>query len=141
MAVTCPRKRLPFCGAASISGHDFQRTVVVAMTVMSMVQTTVHQIADMVSVRDRLVPASGAMHVTLLVPETVISDRRAVIRVRGGDFDDMLVDVIFMRMMEVAVVQIVHMIAVAHSRMAAAGAVDVRVVFVFRVRTSHRFFP
>ena len=111
------------------------------MAVVGMVQMAVHQVADMVAVRNGLMPASGAMDVALLMPETVFGEGRAAIRVLVGDFNDMLVHVAFMGMVEMAVVKIVDVIAVAYGRMAATGAVDVRMVLVFRIRAGHCFFP
>ena len=123
------------------SGDDFQRSVIVAMTVMGVVQAAVHQIANMVSVGDSFVAAPGPVDMALLMTEAVFGNGRTVICIRGGDFDDMLVHVPFMRMVEMAVVQIVHVIAVTHGRMAAPGAMDMRMVLVFRIVASHRFFP
>jgi hypothetical protein len=56
--------------------------------------------------------------------------RRALIRMPGVDRDDVLIDVVAVRMMEVAFVQIVGMPLVLDGRMAAAGRVRVRVVSV-----------
>lgn len=111
------------------------------MTVMGVVQAAVHQIANMVSVGDSFVAAPGPVDMALLMTETVFDDGVTVICVLGGYFDDMLVDMPFMRMVEMAVVQIVHVIAVAHRRMAATGAMDMRMVLVFRIVAGHRFFP
>lgn len=135
-----PSRAFP-CGSAGASADDFQRPVIVAMTVMRMVQTAVHQIADMVSMRDGLMSASGAMDMTVLMTEILICDGRTLIRVLVGYFDDMLVHMIFMRMVKMTVVKIVHVIAVAHRRMAATGSVNMRMVFMFRIRAGHLFLP
>lgn len=42
----------------------------------------------------------------------------------------MLIDMIAVRLMQVAVMQVVHVIAVAHSDVAAAGPVNVSMAFV-----------
>ena len=68
-------------GAASASADDFQRPVIIAMAVVGMVQTAIHQIADMVSMRDSLVPASGAMDMAGLVTEAVVGNGRTALRV------------------------------------------------------------
>jgi hypothetical protein len=47
------------------------------------------------------------------------------------DVECVLVDVIIMRMMQMPVVQVVDVIAMARSDMPAAGAVGVRVIFVY----------
>ena len=111
------------------------------MAVMGVVQATVHQIANVVSMRDSLVSATGAMYMTLLMTEVLIGNGRAVICVLRRDFDDMLVDMPFMRMVKMAVMEIIHVIAVTHGRMTASRAMDMRMVLVFRVVAGHWFFP
>jgi hypothetical protein len=54
--------------------------------------------------------------------------RSAADGVVGGDVDHMLVDMIFMRMVEVTIMQIVDVAAVPHGGVAAAGAMMVGVV-------------
>ena len=111
------------------------------MAIMGVVQAAVHQIADVVSVRDSFVAASGAMNMTLRMTEALIGNGRAVICVLGRDFDDMLVDMPFMRMVKMAVMEIIHVVAVTHGRMTASGAMDMRMVLVFRIVAGHWFFP
>ena len=123
-------------GASSVSADDFQRPVVVAMAVVGMVQTAIHQIADMAAMRDGLVSASGAMDMAGLVTEAVIGDGCALLRVLVGHFDHMLIHVVFMRMVKMAIVKIVHMIIVAYGRMTATGAMDMRMVLMLRIRAS-----
>lgn len=133
---------MPFyLGAVRASGDDFQGAVIIAMSIVGMVQSAVHEIADMASVRDSLVPASGAMDMVWLVTETVFGHGRAVFRVLVGHFDDMLVHMIFMGMVKMAIVKIIDMITMANGRMAATGAVDMRMVLVLRIRASHRCSP
>jgi len=91
--------------------------------------------------RDGLVPAAGAMDMARFVTEAVIGDRRALLRVLVRYFDHMLIHVVLMRMMKVPVVEIIHMIVMAYGRMAASGAMDMRMVLMFRVRASHWSCP
>ena len=115
--------------------------MVVAMAVMGVVQTAIHQIADMVAMRDGFVSASRPMDMIMLVTQTAVGDGRTGVGVRDGYLDDMLIHVIVMGMVQMAIVQIVHVIAVAHGRMTATGSVDMRMVLVLRIRTRHRCFP
>jgi hypothetical protein len=50
--------------SASPSGDDFHRSVVVAMILVRMMESSVHQIADVITVRDGFMTAIGTMHVT-----------------------------------------------------------------------------
>lgn len=119
--------------ATNVSADNLQDTVIIAMAVMLMMQTTVHQIADMVSMRHRLMPATRTVNVAGFVLEATLVDRRTVFRVHIRYFNDVLVDMVVMRMMKMAIVKIVHMVAVPYGRMAAVGAVDVRVVLMLRM--------
>jgi len=95
----------------------------------------------MASVRDRLVPASGAMDMAGLMTEAVIGDGRAVLRVLVRYFDHMLIHVIFMWMVKVSIVEIIHVIVMAYGRMAATGSVDMRMVLMLWVRARHWSYP
>ncbi len=89
---------------------------------MRMVQVAVHQIVDVIAMGHGLMPAAGAMHMPLLVAAAVMG-RGAAVRIRLAHLDHMLVHMARMHVVEVAIMQIVHMVAVAHRRVAAAGAV------------------
>jgi len=101
-----------------------ERPVIVAMIAVRMVQTTPDRIIDMVAVRHRLVPTTGAVRVI----------RRArgwlgmAVRMRSVDRDHVLVHVVAMLVVKMAVVQIVDVIVVTHRDMTTAIAVDVRVL-------------
>jgi hypothetical protein len=92
------------------------------MIAVRMVQVPVHQIIDMVAVRDRLVPAAGAVLVGALC------FGRAAGRIGRVYSDDMLVDVVAVHVVQVAVVQIVDVAIMADSDVTAIGAVLVGVV-------------
>lgn len=103
------------------------------MAVVMMMQAAIHQIADMVAMRHGLVPASGAMDMAGVMIEGVTAYRCTVHWIRVGYVNDMLVDVIAMRMVQMTIVQVVHVITVLHGRMTTAGAVNVRMVPMLRV--------
>jgi hypothetical protein len=81
----------------------------------------------MVGVRNRLVAAAGTMDMTGLVAAAAMV-RCAVVGVVAGHLDHVLVDMILMRMVEVAIVQIVDVAAVAHRGVATTRTMLVSVV-------------
>jgi hypothetical protein len=81
----------------------------------------------MVAMGHRFVSAVWAMHVTGLMTGAPVVGRAAIgIAIR--DFNDMLIDVIPVGMMEVTVVQVVHMVTVFDGNMAAIGAMAMRMI-------------
>ena len=113
--------------------------MIVAVVAMRVVQMPRDQIIDVVAVRHRVVPAGGTMYVTGLVATAAMVGGAAV-GVIARDLDHMLVDVIFVRVMKVAIVQIVDMAAVMDGLMAATRPMPVGMVGVGLGRTScHRF--
>ena len=94
---------------------------------MEMMQVAVDQIIHVVAVRDRFVPASLAMPMPAFVGATVMI-RRAFSRVGLIDIESVFVEVIRVGVVEMTVVQVVDMVAVADGRMATAFAVRVCVV-------------
>ena len=111
------------------------------MAVMRVMQAAVHKITDMVTMRHGFVPAARAVNVVGIVPEGVGGHRRASRRVVGGYLDHMLVDMVAMRMMQVAVMQVVDVIAVLDRCMATAWAMLVRMIGVLGVRAGHGLSP
>jgi hypothetical protein len=114
-------------GKTNLSGHDLERAVIVAMTAMRMMQVAIDQVVDMVAMRHGGVAAAGTVLVALLMTAAVVV-RRAGIRIGSAHLDHVLVDMVFVRVMQVAVVKIVHVIAVPDSCVAAARTVLVRMV-------------
>jgi hypothetical protein len=96
--------------------------MIVAMIAVPVVQSAVGNVIEMVAVRRR--------SVTTAVVAAVTGRRGASRRIHGGDFDDMFVVMIAVRQMQVAVVQIISVIAVRHGRAPAIRAVGVRMIFM-----------
>jgi hypothetical protein len=94
------------------------------MITMGMMQPAVYEIVDMVAMRHRFVSAVWTVHVRAM------DFRRALHGICGVDRDGVLIHVILMRMMEMAIVQIVHMIAMANRSVSAVRAMVVSVVRV-----------
>ncbi|WP_157991666.1 hypothetical protein [Caldimonas tepidiphila] len=95
--------------------------MVVAVIAVRVVQVTVDQIVDMITVRHRLMSTSWAMDVAGLVALTTMRGG-ADIRIGGVDSNYVLVDMVAMRMVQVAVVKVVDMVLVQHRSVAAVGA-------------------
>lgn len=104
--------------------------MVVAVVSVWMVQVPVHEIVDVISVRNRFVAAARPMDVVRIVSAAGMA-RRANVRVRFRDLDLVLLHLtVCASVMQVSVVEIVHMVAMLDSRVSATGAVLVIVVFV-----------
>lgn len=112
--------------ARSVGDH-LERTVIVAVTAMRVMQAAIDEIVDMVPMRYRFVSAARSVDVPGLVTFVPVF-RGAAIGVCLAHLDDMLVDVTIMGMMQVAVMQIIDVIAVTDGNMPAAGAVLMWVV-------------
>jgi hypothetical protein len=94
------------------------------MVVVREMQVAIDEIADMVAVRHSLVPASRSMDMASVVTGTSVI-RRATDRVRRVDLDHMLVNMTIVHVMQVAIVKVVDVVAMAHARVAASWAMDV----------------
>lgn len=78
----------------------------------------IHQIIDMVAVRNRVVPASGAVDMAAVVPGAVVP-AGAGVGIGGANRENVLIDMAFVRMMQVSVVQIVEVVFVPDRPMSA----------------------
>jgi len=97
--------------------------MMIAMTVVRMVQVPVDEIVDVIAVRNRLVPAARAVPMTGGVTGAVVAARRAFDRIGGADAENVFVVVILVRAVQVAVVQVVDVTIMENGRVAAAGTV------------------
>jgi hypothetical protein len=114
------------CGLRLASDH-LERAVVVAVVAVRMMQVTVDQVVDVVAVRHRLVAATWTVAMVRVMAGAAMVGRAAV-GVPLAHGDDMLVDVVLVRMMQVAVMEIVDVAIMAHREMAAPGTVRMRMV-------------
>jgi hypothetical protein len=97
--------------------------VVVAVILMGSMKPTVDQVIDVIAVRYGLMSAALAVFVRRVAP-----DRSCVAaRMRRINGDHVLVDVIVVRMMQVAVMQVIDVIIVSHRGVAALWPVGVLV--------------
>jgi hypothetical protein len=105
------------------------------MVAVRVVQMALDAVIDVVAVRNRLMTATGAVDMARLVTAAAVIGRAAV-GIFGGDPDHMLVDMVLMRMVQMTVVQVVDMVAVADGGVPAIGPVPVRVVGMLGFRAS-----
>lgn len=107
------------------------------MVSMRVVEVTVDEIVDVVAVRHRFVAAGRAMGVSRLVTAAAMG-RGALRRVRAARVEGLFVDMTFVRMMQMPVMQVVDMIAMADGGVTASGTVLMRVSGVGRMRRLSR---
>jgi hypothetical protein len=98
--------------------------VIITMIAMRMVQATVYEIVDVVTVRHRFVSATW----TVFVRATDFG--RALRGVCGVDGDGMLIHVVVVHMMEVPIMKVVNMAVMADRSVPAARAMLVGMVVV-----------
>jgi len=110
-----------------------QIAMVVAMSVMGIVEMAVDQIVDVVSVGDLLVSAAGAVNVYGVVAFAGVTGC-TVGRVDGGNFDDAFIVMAVVGGVKMAVVEVIRVSVVMDGDVAAIRAVNVDVVFVGLVR-------
>jgi hypothetical protein len=97
--------------------------VVVTVIAVRVMQATIREIVRVVAVRDRVVSATGA--VVVLGGMTVVEAGRAVGGVVAADFDPMLLDAARFLMLQMALLEIVHVTSVLNRAVAARRAMNV----------------
>ena len=91
-----------------------------------MVQVAIHEVIDMIAVRHGFVAAVRTVSVLLLMGRTIVV-RCAFLRIRRGHLDLMVVHMIAVSAMQVAIVKIIRVAIVLHSRVATIRAMLVAV--------------
>jgi hypothetical protein len=119
----------PECRSRSLRFDDRHRPVVVAMVAVGMMQVPADQVIDVAVVRNRLVPAALTVSVLGIVCFAVVVGR-APIGMLGIHSEDVLVDMVAVRVVEVAVVHVVDVVFVPNGSVTAPGRVLVIVMFV-----------
>ena len=108
--------------------------MIITVVAVRKVQTAIDKVANMIAVRDGFMATAGTVNVTFFVTLAPVF-WCAPYRVRVADLDDVLIDVIFVHMVKVAVMQIVHMSVVPDGDMATPRTVLMVVPRVMRVGT------
>jgi hypothetical protein len=105
------------------------------MVAMGMMQTSAHEVIDMIAMRHGFVPAGRAM----LVRAARL--RRALHGIGRIDRDDVLVDVILVHVMQMPVVKVIDVALMAYRRMPAVRAMLVGMVRMMLLGAGgHRVF-
>lgn len=133
------RIRLPFRGKTTLSGY-FYPPVIIAMSVMRIVEVITHQVVDMIAMRYSLVAAAGSMQMSLLMLGAFVP-RRAVLWVGNRYAYDVFIDMVVVMIVQVAVVQIIDVIVMHDACMTALRAMRMSMIFVlWQVTIRHRRF-
>ena len=107
--------------------NHLKRPVIVAMSVVRMMQSAINQIINVIAMRNGCVAAVGPMSVLLVV---AFRTERAFVGIHGADGDGVFIHMVTMRMMQVAVVKIIH-VPIVHDRdVSAIFAMDMRMIGV-----------
>lgn len=99
------------------------------MIAMGVMQVAIHQIVNMVAVWDGLMPTPRAMNVIRCMSCAGVV-WRAHIRIGVRHLYLVLINMILVRMMQVAIVQIINVTVVLNSRMATVWAMLMRVMLM-----------
>lgn len=105
--------------------------MIIAMAVVRMMQVALHEIVNMITMRYSFVTTTRAMNMPCFVTITVVL-WGANIRVGRTDGDTMFVHMAFVRVMQMAVMQVINVTIMFDGDMAAIRAVLVRVVGMMR---------
>ena len=97
---------------------------------------SLHQIIHVIPVRDGLVATIDAVHMLRRMGAAGMAGR-ALVRVGVVHRQRVLVIVVFMVVMQMSIMQIVHVTVMLNPCMAASGSVDVNVVTIGVYRVMH----
>ena len=111
--------------------------MVVAVVSIRVMQISIHQVVDMISVRNSLMTAIGAMLVICIVSIAVVTTG-AVGGIRGVDLELVLINVTVVERVKVSIVQVIGVVVVNNRGVAAILAVLMRMVLVDLVLIRHR---
>jgi hypothetical protein len=106
-----------------------QSAVIVAVPAVRVMQVAHHEVIHVIAVRNRFVAASGTVDVRRIVGGAGVR-RSAGVGIGGRNLDHVLVEMVAVRGVEVAVVQVIDVVSMPDRGMAAILAVDVGVVVV-----------
>jgi hypothetical protein len=124
------------CYSLALKLTDVDRTVIIAVIAVRVVQVTINQVVGMVSVGDGFVPALRAMPVSGIMSVTGML-RRARGGVPGVNFQAVFIDMIAVRGVQVAIVHIVGVIIMLDGGVTATLAMHVGMHFVKITEFAH----
>ncbi len=102
------------------------------MVAVREMQVAVDEVADVIAMRDRFVSAAGTMHMAGFVSGAFVG-RRTADGIDVGYFDNVFVDVSVMHVMQVAIMQVIDVVAMTHRGVAAARTVGMVVIVMLGV--------
>ena len=108
----------------------FHRSMVVAVIAVRVVEVAVDDVVDVVAVRDRLVTTTGAVHVIFVVTSAAVS-RCTAVGVCVGHIESMFVYMVPVGVVEVAIMQIVDVVAVFNGGVSTVWSMHMCVVWMF----------
>jgi hypothetical protein len=111
--------------------------MIVAMVAMWMVEMTLYQVIDMIAVRNCFMATTGTVLVAFFMLSAIVP-RSALCRIVSADRNLVLVHAIGFHVMQVSVVQVIHMIIVLHGCVTAIGAMYMRMHFMDCILWTHQ---
>lgn len=111
--------------------------MVVTVIAVHVVQVSVDEVIDVITVRDREMSAAFAMHMVSVVSVAAVA-LGAARRVPIAHFEGALDDLAVLEAMQVPVVEVIDVVAMLHAQVATVGTVLVVVIRVV-VRVLHGF--
>jgi hypothetical protein len=112
--------------------------MIIAMTAVRMMQVAIDEIIHMIAVRHRFVPTAGAMHMIGRVRGARMA-RGASAGVGRRDGQRVFFDLARAgRVVQVTIVEIIHMVAMLNGRVPTSGAVS---VVMMRMSVTHTWSP
>lgn len=101
------------------------------MITVRVMKVAVDKVVDVIAVRHRFVTAARSVHMARFVATTVVV-RRATIRIFRADFDLVFVYMVAMRMVQMAIMKIIYVVAVLDCGVSAARAMLMVMVSMMR---------
>lgn len=103
--------------------------MIIAVVTMRMVQVAIDQVVDVIAMRNWLMAAPRAMSVVWVVAFAAVL-RSTGIGIRSGHLDDMFIYMIFMKVMQVAVMEVINMVTMHDAGMTTIRAMLVGMISV-----------
>ncbi len=116
--------------------HYLYRAVIIAVTVIGKVQMTIDKVVHVIAVRHCLMTAVRAVSVTGVMALTGMAVG-ALSRIGRSHRKSMLINVPFMLVVQVTVMEIIDVIVMLNRNMAAVGTVCMGMIFVNFVSSCH----
>lgn len=104
-----------------------QRTVIVAVIAVRMMEASVDQVIKVVPMRNRLMAAVRTMAMRLIMSGSTML-RVAPIGIRGANFNHVFISVPLFHMLQVAMVEVINLILMLNGNMAAARTMHMRLI-------------